>query len=180
MDLRLIRPVLNLPTIQFYYLISFINIFIHPVLNSPSNQGVKRAKIKRGRNFPCIQYLFSMWSLDLYEQLIGVTKSYTTNLVAIFSTELLPLKLLNIRFGTFVYCSKRYWIKMWYINLSWGNIGWNWHVWLSFAEVNDRVTVFSWNNLISRFIKSYSVFWSDLAHSIELILIVHGMRMNPI
>ena len=27
---------------------------IHPVLNSPSD---KRAKIKRGQNFPCIQYL---------------------------------------------------------------------------------------------------------------------------
>ena len=33
---------------------SFINEHISPVLNSPSGQRAKRAKIKRGRNFPFI------------------------------------------------------------------------------------------------------------------------------
>ena len=46
-DMRLIRPVLNSPFLEFY------NIYLLCiVLNSPSDQ---RAKIKQGRNFPCIQ-----------------------------------------------------------------------------------------------------------------------------
>ena len=54
-DLRLIRPVLNSPTVQFSYIILYIYNWISPVLNSPSGQRAKRLKIKRGRNFPCIQ-----------------------------------------------------------------------------------------------------------------------------
>ena len=46
-----IRPFSNFVTQSFtYYSIS-------PVLNSPSGQRTKRAKIKQGRNFPCIQYM---------------------------------------------------------------------------------------------------------------------------
>ena len=54
-DLRLIRPVLNLSILQFSYIILYI-WFNKTSLNSPSGQRAKRAKIKRGRNFPCIQY----------------------------------------------------------------------------------------------------------------------------
>ena len=36
--------------------LEFAHSPISPVLNSPSGQRAKRAKIKRGQNFPCIQY----------------------------------------------------------------------------------------------------------------------------
>ena len=45
-----IRPLSNFLTYSFMY------YSISPVLNSPSGQRAKRVKIKRGRNFPCIQY----------------------------------------------------------------------------------------------------------------------------
>ena len=59
------------PSLEFahspiFFTYSFTYKSIGPILNSPSGQRAKRVKIKRGRNFPCIQYyqeeqLVSFW-----------------------------------------------------------------------------------------------------------------------
>ena len=68
-DLRLICQVLNSPTLEFSYIILIFNS-IGPVLNWSSCQRAKRANVKRGRNFPCIQYytIISLYFSDLCHQ----------------------------------------------------------------------------------------------------------------
>ena len=72
-DLKLIRPVLNSPNLLFSILFIIYNS-ISPVLNSPSGQRAKRAKIKQGAKFSLYTPLW-VASSHILRQVLGHTQS---------------------------------------------------------------------------------------------------------
>ena len=89
-----IRPLFNIVTHFFIYL------SISPVLNSPSSQRTKRAKIKRGRSFPCIQYVrtceYDDWPRPLTQQSISIGVFLSLFSICVWSIKSVDSKLFEL------------------------------------------------------------------------------------